>query len=406
MFLKNSLLLAAVGALAVPASAQQLDCLKSFGFRADVNGTRGQTLCASSVEAFVDSAKNFKVSNAVYSDNAAALAIGRFNDVNVVLSYAPDSRTLNYNFVELGASGSFTGASRDLSEEQFVDYLKKGDILGQVLRYQAMHSPSSALTGAGGLVPMLGSTDFATGFDTASKIASGGSEGSPNNLIGVGLGYSTYNVDGGGEQVKTTSLPLSYTWRSSGDARRQVVLSMPIMQAKTGDASAYNVGLGIAVRLPLTDHWTITPGLRYSAVASADRATLSTVASGSLMSTYVIPFKGMDLAIGNMIAQYQTGKFKSDDYSFDPDVKLKMTRNGLMASFPSTLLGASMAMELSLIDTRYLGNKPFVSDSQEVGVTFGTNRNASNKHSFLRAGLSYVRSNVTRGVTANIGYWF
>lgn len=403
---KTALSLVLASVVTLPAYAQQLNCEKSYGFRADINGTQGKTLCASNVDAFIDSAKNFTLSNAGYTETSAAMAQGRFNDINLVLSYAASSRTLSYSFPELGLSGNFTGATREQSEELFVDYLKKGDILGKVLRYQAKNSPSSAITGAGGLIPMLGASDFATGFDTASKIATGGEAGSPNNLIGVGLGYATYNVDGGGAKVKTTSLPLSYTYRSSSDARQQVVLSIPIMQASTDGAKAYNVGVGLAVRLPLTDRWTLTPGMRYSAVASLDRATVSTVASGSLMSTYVVPMGGFDLAVGNMIALYKTGKFRSGDFSFDPDIKLKMTRNGLMASMPTTMLGSNVAAEFSLIDTRYLGDKPFVSNSQEVGVTIGTNRNASNKHSFLRAGLSYVRSNATKGMTANLGYWF
>ena len=404
---KKTILLAVASLASLPAFSQQLDCEKSYGFRADVNGTKGQTLCASNVDAFIDSAKNFTMSNVKYTQTSAAMGQGRFNDLNVALSYAAGSNTLNYSFPELGMSGSFTGRNRDESEEQFVDFLKKTDILGKVLHYQAQHSASSALTGAGGLIPMLGSTDFATGFDTASKvIASGGQSGNVNNLIGIGLGYSSYNVSGGGEKVTTTSLPLSYTFRSSDDARRQVVLSMPIMQARTGDANAYNFGLGLAVRLPVTDHWTLTPGVRYSAVASVDRATVSTVASGSLMSTYVIPMGAVDLAVGNMIALYKTGKFRSGDYSFDPDIQLKMTRNGLMLSTPVAALGSSMAAEFSLIDTRYLGEKPFVSNSQEIGATIGTNRNAANAHSFVRAGLSYVRSNVTKGFTVNFGYWF
>lgn len=407
MHLKQTTLVVALAATAVlPAYAQQLDCQKSFGFRADVNGVTGKTLCASNVDTFIDSAKNFTLSNSGYSQNSVAQAQGRFDDLNVVLRYATTSTTLSYAFPELGMSGSFTGATRDDSEEQLVEFLKKSDILGKILRYQSKHSASSALTGAGGLIPMLGISDFNTGFDTASKITTGGTAGTPNNLIGVGLGYSTYNVNGGGEQVKTTSLPLSYTWRSDGDARRQVVLSMPIMDAKTGNAHAYNVGVGMAVRVPVGDHWTLTPGVRYSAVASLDRATVSTVASGSLMSTYVIPLNGFDLAVGNMIALYKTGKFRSGDYSFDPDIKLKMTRNGLMASVPTTTFGSNTAAEFSLIDTRYLGDKPYVSNSQEIGVTVGTNRNATNRHSFLRAGVSYVRSNVTRGLTLNLGYWF
>jgi opacity protein-like surface antigen len=406
MFLKKSTLIPVLLSIStLQVHAQQLDCSKSYGFRADVNDKPGVTLCGSNVNTFIDSAKNFTLSNSGYTETSAAMAQGRFNDVNLILSFGRGSPALTYNFPELGMSGTFSGPTRQASEDQFVEFLKKGDILGKVLHYQAEHTASSALTGVGGLIPMLGSTDFASGFDTASKIATGES-GTPNNLIGVGLGYGSYNIDGGAEKVKTTSLPLSYTYRSSDDARRQIVFSLPIMEATTGNAHAYNFGVGVAVRLPVTDRWTVGPGIRYSAVASKDRAALSTVESASLMSTYVIPFDHVDLAIGNMVGIYKTGKFQNGDYSFDPDIKLKMTRNGLMASIPVSLFAGELAAEFSLIDTRYLGEKPFVSNSQEIGVTIGTNRSATNKHSFLRAGISYVRSNAARGITANVGYWF
>ncbi len=406
MNLKSTAIAAALLGASLPAAAQQLDCSKSYGFRADINGSRGQTLCSSNVDAFIDSAKNFTLSNAGYTQISQATAMGRFNDVNVVLRYDARSNTLNYDFVELGMRGSFTGANRDQSEELFEEYVKKGDILGKVLRYQAKNSPTSALTGEGGAIPMLAMADFNTSFDNASQIGVPDQNQTANNLIGVGLSYGSYNIDGN-EDVKTTSLPLSYTIRNNIDPRRQLVLSMPLTQVSVDGAKAYHGGLGAAYRLPLTDRWTLTPGARYSVVASKDRATVSTVMSASLMSTYVLPLGGFDLAMGNMVGVYKTGKFSSGDYSFDPDVNLKMTRNGLMASVPTAMFGSKMAAEFSIIDTRYLGSeKPFVTDSQEVGITLGTNRKASNARSFTRLGATYVRSKTTKGFTVNLGFWF
>lgn len=406
MNLKSTAFAAALLGASLPAAAQQLDCGKSFGFRADINGSRGQTLCSSNVDAFIDSAKNFTLSNAGYTQISQATAMGRFNDVNVVLRYNASSNTLNYDFVELGMRGSFTGANRDQSEELFEEYVKKGDILGKVLRYQAKNSPTSALTGEGGAIPMLAMADFNTSFDNASQIGVPDQNQTANNLIGVGLSYGSYNIDGN-EDVKTTSLPLSYTIRNNIDPRRQLVLSMPLTQVSVDGAKAFHGGLGAAYRLPLTDRWTLTPGARYSVVASKDRATVSTVMSASLMSTYVLPLGSFDLAMGNMVGVYKTGKFSSGDYSFDPDVNLKMTRNGLMASVPTAMFGSKMAAEFSIIDTRYLGSeKPFVTDSQEVGITLGTNRKASNARSFTRLGATYVRSKTTKGFTVNLGFWF
>jgi hypothetical protein len=396
-----------LGAMCAPAYAQQLNCNKSFGFRADVNGVTGQSICASKIDAFLDAAKNFNLSNSNYGPNSAATAVGRLNDVNMIFSYAANSNTLQYNFVELKESGSFTGANRDLSEEQFEDYIEKSGILGRLINYQAMNSPTSPITGVGGAIPTIGAADFATAFDSMSTIGNAGqSDSNVNNLIGIGVSYGSYNITGT-DDVKTTSLPLSYTVRSDADPRRQLVLSMPLTKITTGDAASYHGGLGAAYRLPLTDRWTITPGAKYSVVASKDRATVATIMSASLASTYVIPMGSYHLGIGNMVGVYKTGKFSSGDYEYDPAIDLKMTRNGVLLALPTSMFGNSLSSEVSLIDTRYLGgDKPFVDSTQEIGITLGTNKAAVNARSFTRVGLSYVRGKASSGFTFNLGYWF
>jgi hypothetical protein len=180
------------------------------------------------------------------------------------------------------------------------------------------------------------------------------------------------------------------------------VLGLPLTEITIGDAKSYQAGLGAAVRLPVTDQWTLTPGVRYSAVGSEDRATVATVMSASLMSTYVLDFGKMSLAIGNMLGLYKTGKFSRGDYDVNPDVNLKVTRNGLRVSLPAT---ASLAAEISLVDTRYLGDKPFVSNSQELGLALGTHGKA-NAGSFLRVGLTCTRAKSSDGAGVNLEYWF
>lgn len=396
-------------AFAAPVSAQTaapLDCQRSFGLRADANEVIGDTICSSKASEFVDALKNFNESNKAYTPTSSAVVQGRFSDVGIILSYAANSTTLNYNFVELGESGSFTGASRSDSQDQFDDFVKHTDILARIMRYQAQHSATSPITGVGGVITMAGAQDFSSSFDTMSKIAASGQGGNNNNLVGVGLSYGNYSVAGSADRISTTSLPLSYTIRNDIDPRRQLVLSVPLTLVSMGGAKTVHGSLGLAYRVPLSDNWTLTPGARYGIVASKDRATLSTVMSANLASTYAIQMDGYALGIGNMIGYYKTGKFSSGDYSIAPDIALKMLRNGIMASMPTTLFGPKMAAEFSLIDMRYLGDKPFLDSTQEIGFTVGTNRNAANARSFVRAGLSYLRGKNTRGLSVNLGYWF
>lgn len=395
--------------LALPgtASAQAaLNCDRSFGVRADVNGISGKTVCSSNVESFIDGVQNLNLSNNAYTKVSAASIAGRILDVNVLMRYDAASTTLHYDFVEIGVRGAVSGATRDDSEEQFEDVVIKDDVLGKLLNYQARHSATSGITGVGGVIPMAAAQEFDSAFDAQSAVGAASGDQAANNLIGVGVSYSDHKIDGHGDRIKTTSLPLSYTIRNGIDPRRQLVISLPITVVSVGDARSLHTGLGLAYRLPLTDNWTITPGVKYSVLGSKDRATVSSVMSGSLMSTYVIPTSSVNFVIGNMIGYYQTGKFSSDEYSFDPDVRMKLTRNGVMASIPTTLFGKRMAAELSVIDTRYIGEKPYAPDQQEVGLTLGTNKNGGNARSFTRVGISYFRSKGSNGASANIGYWF
>lgn len=396
------------GAFTAPVVAQTaapLNCQRSFGLRADTNDVTGATVCSAKAQDFIDALDNFGASNIAYTTSSSALVQGKFADVGIVLSYAANSTKLNYNFIELGESGSFTGATRSDSQDQFDDFVTEGDILGRILRYQAQHSATSAITGIGGIITMAGAQDFGNSFDTMSKIAASGG-GSNNNLVGVGLSYGNYSVAGNADRLSTTSLPLSYTIRNDIDPRRQLVLSVPLTVVSMGGAKTVQGSMGVAYRVPLSDNWTLTPGARYGVVASKDRATLATLMSANLASTYAIQMDGYALGIGNMIGYYKTGKFSSGDYSVSPDIALKMMRNGIMASMPAAMFGPKMAAEFSLIDMRYLGQKPYLDSTQEIGMTVGTNRNAANARTFVRAGLSYLRGRNTRGLSINLGYWF
>ena len=298
------------------------------------------------------------------------------------------------------------GVGRDASEEAFKDFVKKNDIIGKIMKYQAQHSATSPISGVGGLIPMTAAADFESTFATASAISGAPSTGAAsNNLIGASISYGSYKVDGYGDRVSTMSLPLSYTIRNDIDPRRQLAFSLPITVIDIGGAKTIHTGLGVAYRFPITERWSIAPSARYSIVASKDRATVSTVYSAALSSVYRIPMESFDLAIGNMVGYYRTGKFAAGDYSFDPNIKNVVLRNGVMLSQPVNF-GKKMSIEYSLVDTRYMGDKPAVDNTQELSITLGTNKNAFDARSFIRGGVTLMRGPGVNGVTANIGYWF
>lgn len=275
------------------------------------------------------------------------------------------------------------------------------------MNYQSQHSPTSPISGAGGLVPMTIAGDFNTNFSNSTTAVAGPGGGSTDNLIGVQASYTSFSVDKTSDRVKVTSIPLSYTIRNNIDPRRQLIFSLPVTLLEVGASKTVQAGLGISYRVPLSDQWTLTPGAGFSGVGSVDRATLTSLYSASLTSTFIIPFSDFDISIGDLIGYYATGKFSAGDYSFNPDLKYTATRNGIMLSQPVNLLGNKLGVEYSLIDTRYLGNeKPYIDNFQEYSITLGTNKSALDARSFFRAGLTYTHGPGVNGFKANLGYWF
>ncbi len=376
------------------------------------NGSTGQCarVTATTAQQFIDALKVSGIQGAFTGANGstdAVSALASFNSVPTQLSFAAGSSALQFRIPALGINETFQGSSRDDSMEKFNDYLKNNDIVGRILNYQAKNSPFSPITGQGGLIPTTISADFDTSFtDVVSQV--GGQPPVPEGGVGnqVQLNASMGFGKVGATDTKVYSLPLSYAFRNSIDPRRQLILQLPITYSDIGGAKTVQAGLGVAYRFPMSDHWTLTPNVKYSAVGSTDLATVASVYSFTLGSAYVMEFKGFDVAIGNMLGIYKSARLKAGDYSFDPGITTTGMRNGIMLLQPVTLGGSKLSLEYSFIDTRYFGDKPFADNSQEIGLTLGTNKSALSARSYLRAGLSYVRAKESHSVRLNFGYWF
>jgi hypothetical protein len=312
---------------------------------------------------------------------------------------------LRFTIPSLGIDKTFTGADRDASAELLWDYLKDGNVLGQVSKRLAAVSAVDPVAGnPNSMMSQLVANDFSGAFDGASRVVPDGGKQSGANLTGLGLRFGQYRQ--AGAESRSVTLPLSYTIRSDVDPRRQLVFSMPISRTEVQGATSYYSGFGAAYRLPVNDNWTLTPSGNYAVTGSADLGSLAQMASASLTSSYVFELGNKDLVIGNMVGWYRTLKFSHNGYSFDPGLSNVVYRNGAMLSVPLRLFGKAMAIEYSLIDTRFTGSELYLSNYHEAGITLGTNRSAASARSFLRAGATYLWSAKSKGFTLNLGYWF
>lgn len=366
------------------------------------------TRCENTAERFFDLLSNSGFSSIVsnYDANAFVDARANFNSLPLSLRFDEESTVLFFNVPELGivelAFDPGTAGTRDDAADLLVDYIKKSGILAKILEYQAEHSPSSPITGPGGMIPSAAAGDFDAAMGDTLREIHGGSD-SPTLALGAAWG----SMDLDGKKGEVTNLPLSRVWRSTEVPGRVFTLSGALTEVKLAGATSYHGGVGVALRMPVSARWALTPSLRYAVTGSADMTTAAGLYSIGLASTYHIPLARLDLVIGNMAGYHETTKVSIGDYSVNPDIKTWVLRNGVMLAQPVNLAGVPLALEYSLVDTRYTGGtRFFVDNTQELGVSVGTNRSANVAKSYARFGLRYLRGRESNAVTLSGSYWF
>lgn len=407
-FGKWSVAIAAAGMLSVSAHATDI-----FTMEVNTGGSTGRLGFVSVPDLFDKlNAGGLKSIQNSYSDTAAASVNIGYRGLPIQIVTAANSPSVQLIIPGLGILQDFTSrATRDGNLDDLADFFKRdgGAIISALQKKLAEASPVDPIAGnPASLQSQMASSNFDqtfTAFATNIKAApaTGGQQQEGNSgLMALGLRFGHYSQ--AGLTTQTVTLPLSYTYRGWGEGR-QLTINMPLMYGKTEGAQIVQGGLGMAYRHPINDNWALTPSLNVAASGSVDLGSVGAMTSASLTSQYGFKFRDLDWSMGNMVGVYSTLKIKTKDYSYDPGIKNTIFRNGLMVSQPITLAGQKLAVEYAFINTQFNGAALYNKWTNEFSITLGTSK-ASNLPSYLRAGITILRGQQSKGTTLNVGYWF
>ena len=418
--------LALLAGLSLPAQAGPFLTDKPFDMTVNVNGANNPandtltggiqtaTVGFTTVSDQFDKGKTAGVSevNAAYNSNSAAVIRLGYRGMPLVLQTTANSTAVNFLIPALNENLVFSAkGTRDGNIEDIREYLKSSgsDLLNRMQRELVRLSPVDPVAGnPSSMQSQMVMGDFDRNFTQVASSTGGnaGGAGQPvNNLVGIGLGVGSFSQ--GGLTSDSTTLPLSYTYRPDQNPGRQWSVYLPITVTNTAGAKTFGANLGVSYRLPITDAWALTPGLGYGITGSIDLGSAAAMMAASLTSQYSMKLGGYDVSIGNMAGLYQSSKLSGGSYSFDPGIRNTVFRNGVMASFPATLMGRSVAYETSYIHTLYTGTSLYSNQYHEIGLTVGTNKGGGVASSYLRAGITLLQGEKdVKGVRFNLGYWF
>jgi hypothetical protein len=219
------------------------------------------------------------------------------------------------------------------------------------------------------------------------------------NELGMGLLASTTTAkvaasgtQPGGELVtNAATLPFSYTVKLDSDPRKKIRFDLPLTYMETEGAVSYSTGFGVAYTHPLTDDWSLTPGVGVGATGSEDLGAAGGVAAGSLTSAYTWLLGGFALSLGNAVGYYESVPIEIGDVKAEADIANTVFTNGVLFTGPNSLIAKNLVMEYSLVDTRITGDEVYADNYQEVGVALGYIRTTMGViDSYTKLGLSYL----------------
>ncbi len=366
---------------------------KTFGF------SKAEDVLDTATQDFLD---------ANFSGYTAASAISLdidFRGLPITLSSGSSSNTITLSIPDIGVTETFTGSTRDESQDLLTEWLKSegGDTLTKILQKLAEVSPHDPIAGnPNSLMANMVSGDFERGMTGNSQRVETGIN---TNLISLGLRASSFDQDG--IEGRSLTVPFQYLAKIDSNPGHQIIFDLPLTYYQLDEAQTYSIKVGLGYHFPITENWSLTPSLGTGLVGSIDLASVGQLISGAITSNYSRKVAGYRLGMGNMYGHYKTLKVKIGDIESDPQITNDVFRNAFFFSLTHPFItDAPVETEFFLYDTRYFGDKLYMDQYNEIGLSMGTDRDRKDVKKLLRLGLSYLFSPKTTGYTVNFGYSF
>ena len=343
-----------------------------------------------------------------YRETDSVSAEIQFRGLPVAARFDEASNALIFRIPSLDIEETFDGETRQASIDAFVDFIKKDGeaIVDRLQRELARVSPVDPVAGnPASLQSMLVKDAFESGgFSTGAT--------RPHSRIGLGVSGGTFKA--GDFAGRSLTLPLSYAFGlDESEPRMKLRLKLPLTWQEVEGATVYAAAPSIAFTWPVTESWTLTPGVSWGATGSVDAASVAHMVGGSLTSDYRITDwlrPGATLAIANMVGHVRALPFSFRGFEFDPGLRNTVLKNGVSYERPVgfALFGdAELTAQLSYAHSWFFGSDLFLNQYNEVALSLGAPLDALDPITDeLRLGVAWTFGKDYSGVSVNFGYEF
>ena len=182
---------------------------------------------------------------------------------------------------------------------------------------------------------------------------------------------------------------------------------MPLAWVRINGETVLAGSIGMGLRMPVFDHWTLTPEVRIGMTQNRTLDINAMLWSIGLTSNYSVPFgNGYEFILGNAIIYSESLETSGADYELENTI----FKNGFEFSGPmqAKLYGLPTNWQFSLVHNKISGTPTYINEWVDVSVSLGTiaSKNGVTWDS-VRIGLTYTHANNdVHGINLNFGYEF
>lgn len=267
---------------------------------------------------------------------------------------------------DAGINKSFTGATRNESEQQLRDFFKgEGNadaLISQLLQAFVEKTPFDPIAGnPGSMMGLMIKNAFATG---AGVWMNRGGEARSANFFSLTPQYSQNSIEG--QKSQELVLPIGYShYFANGNSA--LLFSLPIAVQKDSGSYSYNAGLSMALQQYIMKYWRVTPIISINTGGSKDLGSFALAYAGFLKSDVMLPWQNWQFGIHNMAGYLRTHPLRIRGYSIEYRLKNWTTENGLSAAY--FVQNAPLGVEAKYSHTDMLGgSKWYIDHYNNIGL--------------------------------------
>ncbi|WP_431281503.1 hypothetical protein ACQW02_19125 [Humitalea sp. 24SJ18S-53] len=308
--------------------------------------------------------------NINYTDVSAATANINLRGVPAVATYTANSPFLRIQVPGAGVDKTFTGTTRDDSQDQFVRWLQGagGSDVTRILQLAVATTPIDPVAGN----PNSAMTQMSVSDFNRSLQSSFGERG------GVGIGARFGSFSSAGYNSQNFTLPLDYSWRVT--ERDTLEVDVPFAYTDTQGATSYSGNLGFLYRRQIFDVWSLQASGRFGGAGSVDLGSATGLYGLGINSIlrFDLPMD-LRLTIANGINYVATLPVSLGRYTANYDIANTIFRNGVVLSrdLGMSIAGMPVMGSVFAIDTRFTGSEVFISNYQEFGAFVSAGRDST-----------------------------